>query len=654
MLQRWCLLAALAALTAMTSLSASAAAGGEVRSMPPAMVQSNKSVVAEHFFGSNEVAHRVAAETWIAPSAEATKAAASATADRPKPLQIGYPRDIPAALRSLPLATLPWQTLGDGSRVLRVEVLASDAPAFRIGYRLDGPASGLQVRFSGNGRDEVYASDLVPGADITWSPVLEGDTGTLELRLLPGFTAAQFRVTLEHLSHLVVSPSELGRKDIRQIGRSGSCNIDVACVSNPSSALLNAARAVAKMVYTTSSGGTSLCTGTLLNSTSGADYFYGAAHCISTQAAASSLNTYWFFDAVSCNSLAIPPYQLVPGGATLLLTDPTMDVTLLRLLQSPPTGAVRAAWNATVIPTNTTIVGLHHPLGDLKKFSQGRVLGYAQAPQSIAETHFGKDSFISVTWIDGTTEGGSSGSGLFTFNANCGGVACYELRGGLFGGAASCDNLSGIDRYSRMDLLYSKLAPYLFPSGVIPPTTGAQASMVEFYNPQLDFYFMTSREDEKGILDVIKDGSNNYNWFRSGYWFKTDPASSSSTNSISRYFVAGAAKGGSRGSHFYTALNSDRAAIAATGLERFTLNCAGIANGTFCNEGTDSFIAIPSGTGAAATCLGSQQPIYRVFRAPPRYVDDGNHRYLNNRAMYDYMVNDLGWAGESINFCARP
>jgi hypothetical protein len=84
------------------------------------------------------------------------------------------------------------------------------------------------------------------------------------------------------------------------------------------------------------------------------------------------------------------------------------------------------------------------------------------------------------------------------------------------------------------------------------------------------------------------------------------------------------------------------------------VNCAGIPNGTFCNEGVDSYTSLPIGTGAAATCRSGEVPIYRVFRAPPRYVDDGNHRYLNNASMYSYMVNDLGWSGESINFCARP
>ena len=656
MLRRLYLRGALAALAATASLCASAAvADGDLRKMAPRVVEASKSMVSERFYGSGEIAHRVVASSWTAPAVESSKKAAGEGADRSKPFQIGFPRDIAADGRSLPLATLAWQSLADGSRVARIEVLAADAAAFRIGYRVDGPAAGLQVRFSGVGRDEVYAA-TVSSAERAWSPVLEGEAGTLELRLLPGFTPAQFQVTLDELSHFTASPATMGQKDIAHIGRAESCNIDIACVSNPSAALLNAASAVAKMVFTDASG-SYLCTGTLLNSTSGANYFYTAAHCINSQFGASSVNTYWFFDAVACNSRAVPPYQLVTGGANLLVTDPTMDVTLLQLRQSPPTGAFRSAWNATVIPTGTNLVGLHHPSGDLKKFSQGNMLGYGMGPLSYItgpRPQAGKDSFIKVQWAQGTTEEGSSGSGVFTFNP----AGYYELRGGLEGGAASCASPTGTDRFSRMDLLFAKLAPYLQPSAVIPASTTAQASMVEFFNPESDFYFISSRENEKNLLDGLVDGNSNHLWFRTSYWFKTDPIISGFTAPITRYFIPGAAKSGTRGTHFYTVLNSDRTLITNTGKERFaspSFGCSGVPNTFFCNEGTDSYIAPPLVSAGVNTCLASERKIYRTFRADSaRYFNDGNHRYVTDASMYDYMVNDLGWAAEGVAFCATP
>ena len=656
MLRQLYLRGAMAALAATVSMCVySAAADDDLRKMGPGVVQISKSMVSERFYGSAEIAHRVVASSWTAPANESSKKAAGEGGDRSKPFQIGFPRDIAASGRSLPLATLTWQSLADGSRVARVEVLAADAAAFRIGYHVDGPAAGLQVRFSGVGRDEVYAATVI-SAERAWSPVLEGDTGFLELRLLPGFEPAQFQVSLDQLSHFVAPPASMGQKDISRIGKAESCNIDLACVSNPSAALLNAASAVAKMVFTDASG-TYMCTGTLLNSTSGANYFYTAAHCISSQFGASSVNTYWFFDAVACNSIAIPPYQLVTGGANLLVTDPTMDVTLLQLRQSPPTGAFRSAWNATVIPTGTNLVGLHHPSGDLKKFSQGNMLGYGLGPLTYntgPRPQAGKDSFIKVQWAQGTTEEGSSGAGVCTFNA----AGYYELRGGLEGGAASCASPTGADRFSRMDLLFTKLAPYLQPSAVIPVTTTAQASMVEFFNPESDFYFISSRENEKNLLDGLVDGNSNHLWFRTSYWFKTDPVISGFTSPITRYYIPGAAKNGTRGSHFYTVLDSERRLISSTGKERFSspsFGCSGVPNTFFCNEGTDSFVAPPLVSAGVNTCLASERKIYRTFRADSaRYFNDGNHRYLTDDTMYAYMVNDLGWAAEGVAFCATP
>ena len=622
----------------------------EGRSMPQAIVESNKGAVVEQFLGNADGAYRIEASAFTRPTAASSVKSLSIDGERSKPVQVGYPREIPASLRSLPVASLPWKVLGDGSRTAQVQVVAADAAGMRIAYLVSGPANGLELRFAGSGRDQVFRTTAVPSAEIAWSPVLEGNTGTVELRTLPGFDPAQFSMTFEQLSNLVTVGADLN-KDIRDIGRSGTCNIDIACVSNPSAALLNIAKATAKMVFT-DGGNTFACTGTLLNSTSGADYFYSAAHCISSQSSASTLNTYWFFDAVACNSSAVPPYQLVGGGATLVMTDPTMDVTLLQLRLSPPTGAVRAAWNATVIPTGTVAVDVHHPSGDLKKFSQGAMQGYVQGPltyDGVPRFQAGKDSFISIRWAQGTTEGGSSGSGVFTFNS-AGGF--YELRGGLEGGAASCDNPSGLDRFSRMDLLYTKLAPFLQPSAVIPATTATQASMVEYWNPQANFYFMTSREPEKSALDTLRDPQSNSLWYRTGYWFKTDAFPSSATSSINRYYIPGAAKNASRGTHFYTALNADKAAITGTGKERFpSPDCGGVPNTFFCNEGVDSFISLPIGTGAASDCLVGEQKIWRAYRARP--ADDGNHRYLNNRAMYDYMVNEQGWNGEFVNFCAK-
>ncbi|MBL8309468.1 MAG: hypothetical protein JNL19_03500 [Burkholderiales bacterium] len=642
--------AGLLCVVAGAPLPAVAASPEGLRSMPGAAVETTKGLATERFLSPAVVAYRIEAQPWNGvPAQDSLK---SASSDRAKRAQIGFGRLVSADAQSVPLGALDWQTLADGSKAARIQISAPEAAGVRVAYRITGPGEGYEVRFAGSARDDVYLESVVTTGvgETLWSPMLEGSDATLEFRLKRGFDPGQYSLSVPQLSHLIAVGADIPK--VLNIGSSESCNVDVACVASPSAALLNIAKATAKMAFTDSAtGGSYLCTGTLINSSSGANYFYTAAHCISTQASASTLNTYWFFDAVACNSTATPPYQLLTGGANLLVTDPTMDVTLLELRSSPPSGAFRAGWNATVVPTGTVVVDVHHPSGDLKKFSQGTMLGYAQGPEAYGSElrfQYQRDSFITVRWTNGTTEGGSSGSGAFTYNATGG---YYELRGGLEGGGASCSSPNGIDRFSRMDLVFTKLAPYLAPSSIIPVTTSAQATMVEFYVPIADYYFMTSRESEKSLLDSVMDAKNNPAFYRTGYWFKTDPASSSSTSSISRYMIPGAARAGTRSSHFYTALNADKAAITGTGKERFAANCAGVPNGYFCNEGIDSYISMPIGTGSAATCASGLLPVYRVFRTA---TDDANHRYLTNGTMYSYMVNDQGWAGESIAFCARP
>lgn len=83
-----------------------------------------------------------------------------------------------------------------------------------------------------------------------------------------------------------------------------------------------------------------------------------------------------------------------------------------------------------------------------------------------------------VGWLIGTTEGGSSGSGLFTIAAS----GAYELRGGLYGGFASCandgdlGNTNNRDYYSRLDQDFAWMSTWLL-SGPILFENGFEATV---------------------------------------------------------------------------------------------------------------------------------------------------------------------------------
>jgi hypothetical protein len=71
----------------------------------------------------------------------------------------------------------------------------------------------------------------------------------------------------------------------------------------------------------------------------------------------------------------------------------------------------------------------------------------------------GKSPLYRVVWNTGVTEGGSSGSALFTINSS----GTYQLRGGLYGGLSFCSTPTQPDYYSRFSDVYASIATFFNP-----------------------------------------------------------------------------------------------------------------------------------------------------------------------------------------------
>jgi|GEM_PF-1369709 len=407
----------------------------------------------------------------------------------PKALQIGFSRTIPPAQRKpFGQSALPWVTTQDGGQTAHINVRSPDAAALRIALNISKAPAGTELRFFGSREPErilgpVYPSQFMAESPY-WSPVVEGDTLTVEIYLAAGATADQLSIDIPQISHLIASPTDpdVTSAVTKLASGAGSCNYDVACHPNPSTDLQNAIRSVAKMVYSRSDG-SYLCTGTLLNSQSGAAYFYSAAHCISTQTVASTLNTYWNYQRSSCGS-GIASYTQLYNGAKLLYVNSTLDGLLLQLNDAQPAGSVRAGWDASIVQP-APIIAIHHPAGDYKKISYGTM------SNAFTTSNDGVGPLIPVSWSGGVVEGGSSGSGLFSADA----AGALYLRGGLWGGASSCSNPGGKDYYSRLDLVYPSIKQYLMPdspSGFVPqngwwwnPAEGGRGFTIEILNNKM-------------------------------------------------------------------------------------------------------------------------------------------------------------------------
>ena len=388
-----------------------------------------------------------------------------------KRLQIGVARDVVAAPAAS--AALAWTAVSGGTAA-QWRVSSNGAAALRIGFDVSRLPEGVELRFvSDSESGPVYGPftrhDVAQADETYWSPVLEGESAIVELFVPATLSSADAGVRIVQVSHLFVSPKESDTATLQK-ATSDFCEVDLICRSASDPALAAVGRAVAKMVFSTSTG-SFLCTGTLLNTSdgSGVPYFYSANHCISSQTVASTLTTHWFYDRTACGSgTTSPSYTQLTGGATLVYNDQNSDVLLLRLNNTPPTGAVMAGWDATAPALGIAALGVHHPAGDYKKVSLSTIPRYGSPFD--ASTNFLVSQWNSVS--TGVTEGGSSGSGLFTAVGSP--ASDYLLRGGLYGGPSACNQSQSnlYDYYSRFDLAYPTLSQYLSPAGSAPNYTG--------------------------------------------------------------------------------------------------------------------------------------------------------------------------------------
>ncbi|HET9470860.1 MAG TPA: hypothetical protein VFO24_07120, partial [Usitatibacter sp.] len=391
--------------------------------------------------------------------------------------------NVPPLPAAKDLAWLPVE----GGYAAQMAITSPDAAALRVAIDLAGTPGDVQMVFFGS-KDParllgpVRVSDIADRTAPWWSPVTEGETQTVEL-FAPGTGDPRgLAIRAAKVSHLFTGPSS--RFDKATVpsdqctgpGCAGSCNVDLACSPlDTTAAFQNAANAVAMMVFN-DAGATFLCSGTLLNDTDGSTqipWFYTANHCFENvtapfktpaqmQAVANTLETDWFYQSTSCGSgVEASSFRPLFNGATYIFSNSVSDVLFLRLNGTPPPGAFFAGWDPNPVAARTAVVDVHHPSGDFKKVSQGSVQGFT-TPNAGPPTSSGTNQYIGVQWSSGTTEGGSSGSPILTL-AIAGGVSQYFLRGGLLGGAAACDNQAGADIFSRLDLAYPSLAPYLSP-----------------------------------------------------------------------------------------------------------------------------------------------------------------------------------------------
>ncbi len=239
-------------------------------------------------------------------------------------------------------------------------------------------------------------------------------------------------------------------------GQSGSCMVNVNCEEGQN--WQNEKKAIAMiLVY-----GNRWCTGSLINTTnlSQAPLFLTANHCISDYGDAEENSNldyysfYWNYEAPGCANVSLEPTYYSTSGATILANYSYSDFALLRLSEDPQELSnytpFYLGWDHSG-QSGAAGVCIHHPRGDVKKIStvasQPVSASYLSYTESATASHW---KVLWATTLNGhsTTEGGSSGSPLFT--------AEHKVIGQLHGGYADCtNNIDEPDWYGKFDVSWS-------------------------------------------------------------------------------------------------------------------------------------------------------------------------------------------------------
>ena len=218
-----------------------------------------------------------------------------------------------------------------------------------------------------------------------------------------------------------------------EISNGGTCSLNPACYA----AWLNESNAAARMVFT-AGGGSALCSGQLVATTAADEtpYVATANHCISTTAEANSC-VFYFFNRSPCTG-ANSPGTLV-SGSDLSATYLASDCTLLLVRGALPAGCYWDGWSNANPAVNSACTGIHHPSGTAQAIS----FGVKNAGTFPCGSPGG--NWNSLSWTQGITEGGSSGSAIFT-NSD------HKMFGVLTCGGSACSNTAADDGYGRWDL----------------------------------------------------------------------------------------------------------------------------------------------------------------------------------------------------------
>lgn len=383
--------------------------------------------------------------------------------------QLGLPPRfaIPEKVALSPAHQGTWEDLGDGRLLWRLRILGREGTtSLNLGF--------TRFKLTRNARLMLYSTD---GSQVQrpftaadnekhgqlWTPVLLTNDLIVELTV-PSREARRIRLEIGSVNQ---GYRGFGTVSADAYAKSGSCNLDVECLDSA-----DTWRDEMRAVGVISTGGSTFCTGSLVNNTANDTkmYFITANHCGISSSNAASLVVYWNYQ----NSFCRAPGSAASGqpgdgllnqfhtGSFFRASSSASDFTLVEL-DDPPVAAYNHYWagwdrstGSHVCSSSSPCTSIHHPSTDEKRITY--VTSTMESTSYGGTTSPGNGTHLWAKWatdppgpytVPGVTEPGSSGSPLY----NSAGHFVGQLHGGPSSCGATGNNLS--DYYGRFSVSWT-------------------------------------------------------------------------------------------------------------------------------------------------------------------------------------------------------
>lgn len=396
------------------------------------------------------------------------------------PYRFGYEHNVNLNLQNSGV----WKKLANGDRVWRIGLKCQDALSINVIFHDIYLPEGTSVHLYNLDHtmyDGAYTSANNNENNMLGTQLVKGEVVYVEY-FEPAKVINQGRLLIGTVVH--------GYRDINnwyptKVNESGNCNMDVIC---PDGDLWrDEIRSVARIL-----NGGGLCSGTLVNNVlqDETPYLLTANHCNPSSMGSAVFR--FNYNSTLCGSQTAgnstsPSNNDVINGSIFRASKSDSDFGLVELNSIPQASfeVYYAGWdNSGAIPQTGT--GIHHPRGDVKKFA------------------FDDDPLSSTTWPGGvtgaewkieawerntTTEGGSSGSGLWDEN--------HRIIGQLHGGSATCSN-SINDQYGKFSVSWNGNG-----------ATSSSQRLMDWLDPQnsgvtnLDGYDPNFKEGDLALVKIL-------------------------------------------------------------------------------------------------------------------------------------------------------